>query len=197
VPSMQVELVYRQDRFGRGGDHTPFEKQGFAAVRISEVAENYSHQHNGTDTLANMSPAYCARVARINAAVAASLALAPKAPVLTTEATTGPYQGQRIATLTRGKSGYDALLKWTLPKPAEDLAGYAIVVRKTTAPDWEKEIFVGNVQEYVMENVSIDDVVLGVKAIDKEGNFAMPFNTSGMYRGRVGPDGKISVEIYR
>jgi len=125
-----------------------------------------------------------------NAAVAASLALAPKAPVLTTEATTGPYQGQRIATLTRGKSGYDALLKWTLPKPAEDLAGYAIVVRKTTAPDWEKEIFVGNVQEYVMENVSIDDVVFGVKAIDKEGNQSL-VSTYLLYGSRTAAAGAV------
>lgn len=169
VPAMKVDLVFRQDRFGRGGDHTPFANEGFAAVRFSEVAENYSHQHNATDTFSNVSPAYCARVARVNAAVAASLALAPKAPTVISEVTSGPNQGRRQSSLTRGK-GYDALLKWTSPNAPEDLAGYAIVLRSTTAPDWEKEIYVGKVNEYLLENLSIDDVVFGVKAIDREGH---------------------------
>jgi hypothetical protein len=61
-------------------------------------------------------------------------------------------------------------LRWKDEKPADDLAGYAVVVRSTTAPFWDHEIFVGKVNEYTLPGLSIDDVVLGVKAIDKEGH---------------------------
>jgi hypothetical protein len=71
--------------------------------------------------------------------------------------------------LGRGK-GYDAALRWLAPNPESDLAGYAIVIRPTTSAFWEREIYVGNVTEYTLPNLSIDDVVIGVKAIDKDGN---------------------------
>ena len=72
--------------------------------------------------------------------------------------------------LTRGRSRYDALLKWKNDHPEPDLAGYVVLMRSTTAPYWEREVFVGNVTEYNLPNVSIDDLVFGIKAIDKEGN---------------------------
>ena len=80
VPSMKVKVMFMPDRLGRGGDHTPFQLEGFAAVRISTPNENYTNQHSATDLLENMSVPYTARVARINAAVAASLALAAAEP---------------------------------------------------------------------------------------------------------------------
>ena len=79
LPSMKVANVLMQDRLGRGGDHTPFQWEGYAAVRFSTPNENYEHEHSASDLPAFMSAPYTARVARINAAVAASLALAPKA----------------------------------------------------------------------------------------------------------------------
>src|SRR5262245_30133918 len=82
IPSFKVDTVFMQDRLGRGGDHTPFQLEGFAAVRISTPNENYQHQHRATDFLENMSIPYTTRVAKMNAAVAASLALAPKAPIV-------------------------------------------------------------------------------------------------------------------
>ncbi len=169
VPSMTVDPVFRADRFGRGGDHTPFNLEGFAAVRVSTPVENFANQHSATDTFANTSPSYIARVTKVNGAVAASLAWAPKSP-LTSEQV--ERNGQKVTNLllTRGKSRYDAALKWKQENPEPDLAGYVIVMRKTTAPDWEREIFVGNVTEYTMPEVSIDELVFGIKAIDKEGN---------------------------
>ena len=155
-PAMRVNLVFRDDRFGRGGDHTPFDHAGYAAVRLTTTTEDYSHQHNPTDTYANASPAYTTLVARVNGAALASLAMAPLAPV--------------IARIDRGKSGYDAVLRWSQPEPEPNLAGYVVVMRATTAPYWERAIAVGNVQEYVLPNVSIDDVVFGVKAVDRSGN---------------------------
>lgn len=169
IPSMRVQLVFRADRLGRGGDHTPFNQEGYAAVRFTTPEENYANQHSVTDTVANMSIPYTARVVRVNAAALASLALAPAKPVVEEQVT---RQGKpvTVSMVTRGKSRYDAQLRW---KGGPDAAGYAVMMRSTTSPLWEKEIFVGNVTEYLMKDVSIDDRVFGVKAIDKEGNASL------------------------
>jgi hypothetical protein len=204
-PSMTVDMIFRRDRFSRGGDHTSFVQDGFAAVRFTTPSENYANQHTATDTFANASPSYAARVAKVNAAVLASLALAPKPPVVTPPRGQGGFGGggrggrggaggapaasgtaapaltpeeqqqRRTAAanrpgLTRGKSGYDAALRWANPNPEPDLAGYAVVIRDTTSPVWQREIYVGNVTECTIPDFSIDDVVIGVKAIDKDGN---------------------------
>ena len=155
-PRMRVNLVFRDDRFARGGDHTSFEQSGYAAVRLTTTTEDYSHQHNPTDTLANASPAYAAMVTQVNGSALASLALAPQAPA-----------GARIG---RGKSGYDAVLSWA---PADDKSGplrYVVVMRATTAPDWETAFQAGDATEFTLPNVSIDDVVFGVKAVDRDGD---------------------------
>jgi hypothetical protein len=211
MPSMMVDLVFRRDRFGRGGDHTSFVREGYAGVRFTTPSENYANQHSATDTFANASPSYTTRVAKINGAVLASLALAPKPPVVSrlrpagvgapgtgtaasTPASTaaqgdgqaaagrqgrqggaggfGGAGGRGMQMLGRGK-GYDAALRWLAPNPEPDLAGYAVVVRATTSALWEREIYVGNVTEFTMPGLSIDDVVIGVKAIDKDGNASL------------------------
>jgi Peptidase family M28 len=173
VPGFEVNLVFRHDRFGRGGDHSPFNAQGFAAVRITSPFENYSQQHTAADTFENTAPSYTAMVTRMNAAGLASLALAPKTPVVAPP----PAATGRAFTLPlgRGKSasghdGNDAVLAWRSENPEADLAGYAVVIRKTTAPTWEREVYVRNVNQYSLKDVNIDEVVLGVKAIDKNGN---------------------------
>jgi hypothetical protein len=169
LPSMRVETIFRADRFGRGGDHTPFNQEGFSAVRLSSPEENFANQHTVTDTFANTSVPYITLVTKVNGAAAASLAWAPKPPV-TSEVT--ERNGQKVTTLflTRGKSRYDAALKWKQETPEADLAGYVIVYRSTTSPYWEHEVSVGKVTEYTFPDVSIDDLVFGVKAIDKDGN---------------------------
>ena len=133
VPSMRVDLVFRRDRFMRGGDHTPFADAGFAAVRFTTPEENYQNQHTATDTFANASVPYTGRVARMNAAVAASLALAPKPPEVSFLWTSGKQKGRRLPLLSRGQSGYDAVLRW-IPNPEPDLRGYSVMIRRTTAP---------------------------------------------------------------
>ena len=169
LPSMQAQLVFRRDRFLRGGDHTPFVNQGFAAVRLTTPNENYDNQHTRTDTFANTSVPYITRVTRMNAAALASAALAPSPPQLNWTWSSGPNKGGHVPLLSRGASGYDAVLHW-LPNSEEDLAGYAVMVRSTTSPVWEREIWVGAVTTYTMPDVSIDDVVIGLKAVDKDGN---------------------------
>ena len=159
VPSMQVQLVFRADRFSRAGDHMPFEAEGFPAIRLTTPNENYAHQHTLTDNFANASVPYTARVTRMKAAVAASLALAPPPPHL----------GGSSGAITRGKSRYDAVIRWWSDGDADLIAGYTVVYRQTTSPFWEKEVYAGDVNEFRLENVSIDDVVFGVKAIGKNG----------------------------
>ena len=169
-PGFEVNLVFRHDRFGRGGDHSPFAAAGYPAVRITTPAENFSNQHTATDTFANTSPPYAALVAKVNAAAIASLASAPNTPEIKAPP---PTEGRSFASpLSRGDEGkgYDAVMSWSNPKPEQDLAGYAVMMRKTTAPFWEREIFVGNVLTYTLANVNIDEVVLGVRAVDQEGN---------------------------
>ena len=173
VPGFDANLVFRHDRFGRGGDHSPFNALGFAAVRITTPYENYSHQHTATDTFENTSPQYAALVTEVNAAALASLALAPKTPV-PAPPPLAPGRSFALA-LGRGVSasghdGNDAVLAWKNDKPEADLAGYVVLMRRTSAPTWETEIFVGNVNEYTLKNVNIDEVVLGVRAVDREGN---------------------------
>jgi hypothetical protein len=169
LPSMRADLIFRADRFGRGGDHTPFNQRGFAAVRFSSPQENFTNQHSVTDTFANTSVPYILRVTKLNAAAAASLALAPKSPGTMERI---KRNGQIVPTLllTRGKTRYDAMLRWKQENPEPDLAGYVVLMRATTAPFWEHDIFVGNVTEYTLPDVSIDEVVFGVKAVDKDGN---------------------------
>ncbi|HEV2689100.1 MAG TPA: M20/M25/M40 family metallo-hydrolase [Bryobacteraceae bacterium] len=169
VPSMKVDLMFRADRLGRGGDHTPFNQEGFAGVRFSSPQENFANQHSLTDTFANTSVPYIVRVVKVNAAAAASLAWAPKAPITMEEI---ERNGRKMPSLmlTRGKSRYDAALRWKHENPEPDLAGYAVLMRSTTAPYWEHDVFVGKVNEYMLPDVSIDEVLFGVKAVDKDGN---------------------------
>jgi hypothetical protein len=176
VPSMKVKVMFMGDRLGRGGDHTPFQLEGFAAVRISTPNENYTNQHTATDLLENMSVPYTTRVARINGAAAASLALAPAEPAVMPAPRAGapaPAAGApaRVPTpmITRGTSRYDAQLRWRTVGPETNLKGFAIVVRPTTSAFWEQEIFVGKVNEYTLKDVSIDDARFGVKAIGMDG----------------------------
>jgi hypothetical protein len=172
MASMKVTTLFLGDRLGRGGDHTPFQWEGYAAVRFSTPNEIYANQHSATDTLDKMSVPYTAKVARINAAVAASLALAPKPPVVLREPrapANGNAAGRRTPMISRGKSGYDAVLQWKAAGSDETIKGYTILIRATTAPYWEQEIYVGKVSEYTLKDISIDDVKFGVKAIGNDG----------------------------
>jgi hypothetical protein len=159
VPSHRVRLMARRDRFGRGGDHTAWNLEGFAAVGFRESRENYSKQHNANDTIDGVSFAYLGQNARVNAAAMAVLALAPPPPVVTTD--------RGAPRLDRRPSGYDAHLQWTASPGA---AGYRVFWREAWAPDWQDDLFVGNVTEFTMPHANIDDVVFGVAAVDADGH---------------------------
>ena len=158
VPGHEIRLIAREDRFGRGGDHTAFNGLGFPGVRFSESRENYSRQHEPADTLGGVDFDYLARNARVNAAAVATVALAPPAPEV---------DGGRGPMLGRGESGYAAHLRW---RPSPGAAGYRIVWREAWTPDWEHEIYVGPGTEFVLDDISIDDYIFGVAAVGPDGH---------------------------
>lgn len=164
VPQLKVMLVYRRDRYGRGGDHIPFLERGFPAVRFTEVNEEFRHQHqnvrieNGVqfgDLPEFVDFAYVANVARVNAASLAALALAPSRP--------------KGVTILSQRLSNDTDLKWDA-NTEPDLAGYEIVWRDTTAAVWINSKAVGNVSSFTMKGMSKDNYFFGVRAIDKDGN---------------------------
>ncbi len=158
MPGHEVRLIAREDRFGRGGDHTAFNRRGFTGVRFSESRENYSRQHTAADTLGGVDFDYLGRNTQVNAAGVATLALAPSAPDV--DDGRGPMLG-------RGETGYHAALRW---QKSPNATGYRIVWREAWMPDWQHELWVGDVDTHVFENISIDDHVFGVAAVDAAGH---------------------------
>lgn len=164
VRNMRVILVYRRDRYLRGGDHRPFLERRYPAVRFTETNEDYRHQHQNVRTENGIQYgdlpefvdfSYAANVARVNAAALATLARAPARP---------KDVGLVTARLTN-----DTDLKWK-PNRETDLAGYEIVWRDTTAPVWSNALFVGNVTSYTVKGMSKDNYFFGVRAVDRDGN---------------------------
>jgi hypothetical protein len=111
------------------------------------------------DTIDGVSFSYLTRNARVNAAGVATLALAPASPVVTTE--------RGAPMLSRDPSGYDAKLQW---KPSAGAAAYRIYWRPAWSSDWDTTVTVGNVGEYVLPNISIDDFIFGVSSVGADGN---------------------------
>jgi hypothetical protein len=159
VPSHRVRLMARQDRFMRGGDHAALNAEGFTAIGFREARENYSKQHGPNDTIDGVDFHYLAQNARVNAAGMAVLALAPPPPDVNSE------RGSPM--LDRSPSGYDAHLHWEASPGA---AGYRVFWRTAWSPDWEHDVYVGNVTEYVLPDANIDDWVFGVAALDAQGH---------------------------
>ena len=163
VPGMKVKLISRRDRYLRGGDHIPFNEKGYAAVRFTEPNEDYHHQHQNVqirdgvqygDLPEFVDFRYVANVARVNVAALASLALAPDVPAGAGLVTT------RLTT--------DTDLVWRANTEPE-LAGYEIVWRDTTAPEWQHSVAVGNVTHYTAKGLSKDNFLFGIRAVDKQG----------------------------
>jgi hypothetical protein len=160
-------LVFRLDRYLRGGDHYSFNQQGFSAVRFTEYREDFHHQHqnprveNGIeygDLPKFVDYDYVARVARLNAATLASLATAPAPPA-------------NVHLLTKDLEN-DSTLTWDA-SPGGLAAGYEIVWRSTTSPEWDHVQSVGNVTQVTLP-ISKDQVIFGVRAVDATGHRSLP-----------------------
>jgi Peptidase family M28 len=164
-PGVKPMLVFRLDRYLRGGDHSAFNDQGFAAVRFTEYRENFNHQHqdlrteNGIeygDTLKFVNFDYVARVGRLNALSLAALAAAPASPAAVKVVTTNLDN--------------NTTLKWGA---SEGASGYEVVWRDTSAPMWEHVKSVGDTTTATLE-ISKDNVIFAVRAVDKAGHRSLP-----------------------
>ncbi|MFK7773470.1 MAG: M28 family peptidase [Saprospiraceae bacterium] len=163
MPMMKPKMIYRLDRFGRGGHHRPFNDEGFAGIRIMETHENYTQQHqdireeNGIkygDVIEHVNFEYASKLTAVNAINLAALAWAPPAP-----------EGVMIG----GAVQPSTTLRWTEVKD-KDVAGYKIYWRDTTSPQWQFSKFVGKVTEATLKNVVIDNYLFGVVAVGKDGH---------------------------
>ena len=164
VPNLDMLMVYRLDRFGRGGHHRPFADLGFPAVRIMEAHENYTRQHQDIrvedgiaygDVLEGVDFGYAQKLTALNAATLASLAWAPGAP-----------DSVRIA----GANRPSARLSWQPPRDAANFAGYRVYWRLTDSPTWDYSRWVGNNTEFTFEGLIIDNYFFGVAAVGADGN---------------------------
>jgi Zn-dependent M28 family amino/carboxypeptidase len=157
-------IIYRRDRYLRGGDHIPFLERGFAAIRITESNEDYTRQHQNLRTEDGINYGdlpdfidfeYISNVTRVNMISLASLANAPAKP-------------QNVSILTTRLTN-DTDLKWDANTDS-DIASYEVVWRDTTAADWTNSVNVGNVTTYTAKEMSKDNYFFGVRAVDKDGN---------------------------
>ncbi len=166
IPNLDVMMVYRLDRFGRGGHHRPFNAVGFPGVRIMETNEHYDRQHqdlrneNGRhygDTIEYVDFDFAAKLTALNIVSLAGMALAPPFP---------------SDVEIEGAVQPSTTLKWTMASgsAAENLAGYKVYWRLTTDAQWTRSKFVGQVSEYTLENVVIDNYFFGVASVAKDGS---------------------------
>ena len=163
VQNLDAIMIYRLDRFGRGGHHRPFNDLGFPGVRIMETHENYTRQHqdvrveNGVkygDLIEGVNFAYAAKLTAVNAATLASLAWAPDQP-------------KNVA--IGGAVRPSTTLSWDAVD-APNLAGYKVYWRDTTAPQWQHSRFVGKATNHTLENLVIDNYLFGVASVGVDGN---------------------------
>ena len=168
LTGMNIRVIWRRDRYLRGSDHLSFQQQGYPAARLTEPRENFNHEHqdvkivNGVqfgDLPQFVDFDYTARVARVNGAALWALATNPGTPKNLVIHTTPPvgFPGTNLTALN-----WDA-------NTEPDLAGYEVVMRETTAPDWTSAIGVGNVTAVTLD-ISKDNVQFGLRAIDKAGH---------------------------
>ena len=163
MPEMNPMLIYRLDRFGRGGHHRPFNDVGFAGIRIMEAHENYNRQHqdirneNGIaygDVLSGVNAAYSAKLTAVNAISLAALAWAPPAPK---EVAIGGV----VAPSTR--------LEWVASESPKT-AGYVVYWRDTTSPTWQYSKYVGNKTQTTLDGIVLDNYLFGVAAVGTDGH---------------------------
>ena len=160
MPEMNPMMVYRLDRFGRGGHHRPFNDLGWAGIRIMEAHEDYNHQHQDLrtedgieygDKLEFVNFEYAAKLTAVNAINLASIAYAPPEP-----------KNVSIGGVVEAS----AKLKW---EKVDGAVGYKIYWRDTTSPTWDNSRYVGDVSEFTLEGIVIDNSFFGVASVGKNG----------------------------
>jgi len=163
MTNLNVMMIYRLDRFGRGGHHRPFNQVGIPGVRIMETHEHYDRQHqdlrteNGIvygDTMDGVDANYAAKLTALNAVTLAGMAGAPPFPA---------------EVEIEGAVRPSAKMTWQTPENAANLAGYRVHWRLTTEPEWTRSRYIGDVNEWTFDNLVIDNYFFGVSAVAKDG----------------------------
>ncbi len=167
VDQLDVKLIYRRDRYLRGGDHIPFLQQGFTAVRFTEMNEDFHRQHQDVRTENGVDYGdlpdfvdfnYVQKVARMNLSVLANLALAPAEP-------------QNVGVVTSGLTNKTEL-KWEAPQTGKKPAGYYVLMRETISPYWEKKFYVTGATATLA--YSKDNYFFAVQSVDADGHESLP-----------------------
>lgn len=167
VDQLDVKLIYRRDRYLRGGDHISFLEQGYTAVRFTEMNENFTRQHQDVrrdssrdygDLPDFVDFNYVQKVARMNLSILANLADAPAEP-------------QNVGVVTSGLTNRTTL-KWEAPKSGKKPAGYYILMRETISPYWETKLFVTGTNATL--DYSKDNYFFAVQSVDDEGHESLP-----------------------
>ena len=162
LQDLKPDLVYRLDRFGRGGHHRPFNDLGFAGVRIMETNENYNRQHQDLrnennikygDVIEGVNFEYVKKLTTVNAINLALLASSPPPP-----------KNLKIGGIVEPSVKF----KWDFTDD-DDIIGYKIYWRKTSSPNWEFSKSIGNVNEYTLKNIIIDNYLFSVVSVNKKG----------------------------
>ena len=175
MPYMNPMMIYRLDRFGRGGHHRPFNDLGFAGIRIMEAHENYNWQHqdirteNGIeygDVVDHVNFDYAAKLTAVNAINLASLAWAPPAP-----------EKVEIGGIVEPS----AKLRWD-KSPDSNAVGFKVYWRETTSPVWQFSRYVGDVENFLLEGIVIDNFFFGVAAVGENGHESVIVFPSGVFR---------------
>ena len=174
VPDMTVNLIPSQDRPGRGGDHIPFNDNGYAAVRFTEPAERLAYQHSNLDLIEHMHPPYTAQIAKLSVAGLASLALAPATP-------TAPLKVLDVG------NGTDLKLSWTPSNVEPDFAGYRVAIRPADSLFYTRIDCVGNVTTYTLMGLEPGKAVfISYSAVDSAGHESI-FSQEVLATPRVEP----------
>jgi len=166
VPNLDVMMIYRLDRFGRGGHHRPFNERGIPGVRIMETHEHYDRQHQDLriedgieygDVIEGVDFDYARKLTALNVVTLAGMASAPPFPA---------------DVAIEGAVRPSTTLRWSVPegRAAENLAGYKVYWRLTTDAQWTRSKYVGKVDAYTLENVVIDNYLFGVASVSVAGH---------------------------
>ena len=175
MPEMNPMMIYRLDRFGRGGHHRPFNDVGFAGIRIMEAHENYVMQHQDIrvedgiaygDVIEGVDFEYAKKLTAVNAINLASIAWAP--PAVKKLSIGGIVQAA-------------AKFKWEKVNDP-NISGYKIYWRDTTSPIWQNERFVGDINEYILEGIVIDNFFFGISTVGKNGFESPVVFPNGIFR---------------
>jgi hypothetical protein len=175
MPELNPIMIYRLDRFGRGGHHRPFNDEGIAGIRIMEAHENYNRQHNDIriengikygDVLSGVNFDYAAKLTAVNAISLATLASSPRPP-----------KNIKIGGIVEPSVKF----RWEHPDD-KSIKGYKIYWRETTSSTWDNSRLIDKIDNYTLEGIVIDNFIFGISTVNKKGFESLVTFPQGTFR---------------